>query len=413
MAYYVSGKTTNKTKKKRWSLTTKLADGGRDPFAHAGFVNIPCYRGSTIQFADLDTLDGKKPVSVRYGLQTTPLLDALKEMLTALEGGEGELAKGCVLVSSGLEAVTLPMLALLDAGDHLLVTDGAYTPTHNFVERMLPRFGISHERYDPTDLPRLEEMIKANKRSKMIWAESPSSQTFEMTDLPALSQIAKRHGLISVADNSWGGGIAMRPLELGIDISVQSATKYVSGHSDTLMGFCVANSKELVDKMEDARSLIGIYNASEDASMCLRGLRTLNLRYHEHGRAGLTVCDFLAQQPEVRKILHPAHPSHPQHKIWQRDCHTTCGLFSILIEKKSRAALASFIDGLELFGLGYSWGGYKSLLDISLPQGFGRRCLADVPEDCWLIRFHIGLENCQDLINDLRAGFERYRAAKS
>lgn len=411
MAYNVDIKAPASTKKKQWRLATEMADSGRAPFTHAGFVNIPSYRGSTIQFADLATLDGEKPVSTRYGLQTTPLLDALREVLTTLEGGEQQLAKGCVLVSSGLEAVTLPMLALLNSGDHLLVTDGAYTPTHKFVERMLPRFGITSERYDPTDLGKLEKLVEGNERCKMIWSESPSSQTFEMTDLPGLAKIAKKHGVLTAADNSWGGGIAMRPLELGIDISVQSATKYVCGHSDSMMGFCVANSDELVNKMEDARALIGIYNAAEDVSMSLRGLRTLALRYQAHGAAGLTICDFLAQQPEVRTILHPAHPSHPQHAIWQRDCHGTCGLFSVLIEKKSRAALASFIDGLQLFGLGYSWGGYKSLLDISLPQGFGRKCLADVPHDRWLIRFHIGLEDCQDLIEDLRAGFARYRQA--
>ena len=396
---------------KSWGLATKLADLGRDPWNHAGYVNMPIYRGSTILFPDLATLDGKKPAPLRYGLHSSPQHEALKETLTELEGGTG-----CVLVSSGLEAVTLPLLALLQQGERILITDGAYEPTLDFAENFLPKLGIKAQRYDPTDLAALEKILATQRDCKVILIESPSSHTFELTDIPALVACAKKHDIVTIADNSWGAGIALRPLDLGVDIVVQSGTKYVCGHSDALMGFCVAKEESFLQKLSQARAFLGLYNAPDDVALCLRGVRSLPVRYEAHRTAALRVCDFLQEQPEVSAILHPALASHPQHALWQRDCAGSCGLFSFLMEKRgeggsARDLLARFTDELRLFGMGYSWGGYKSLILPAEVRGLGRQFLPDVPNDQWLLRVHVGLEDTADLVRDLDDAFRRYRAA--
>ena len=394
-----------------WGLATKLAELGRDPWGHAGYVNMPTYRGSTILFPDLATLDGRKPAPLRYGLHSSPLHEAMKQTLCELEGGAG-----CILVSSGLEAVTLPLLALLQQGDRLLVTDGAYDPTLDFAEHFLPRLGIQTQRYDPTDTAALQKILETHSDCKALLIESPSSQTFELTDIPAVVALAKKHDVTTIADNSWGAGIAIRPLEMGVDIVVQSGTKYVCGHSDTLMGFCVANDEKILRQLGQARAFIGIYNAPDEIALCLRGVRSLPVRYEAHRTAALRVCDFLQEQREVSEILHPALASHPQRALWQRDYASSCGLFSFMMEKKgegkeAREILARFTDELRLFGMGYSWGGFKSLILPAEVQGLNRQLLPDVPNDRWLLRVHVGLEDTADLVQDLDDAFRRYRSA--
>ena len=393
------------------NLATKLTHLGRDAASHAGFVNIPTYHGSTILFPDLATLDGKKPVLARYGRHTSPLVEALKQTLIELEGGTG-----CVLTSAGLEAVTLPMLALLRQGDRVLVSDGAYAPTLAFAESYLPKFGIKAQRYDPTDNAALQKILETNGDCKALFIESPSTHTFELTDIPALVALAKKHDVTTIADNTWGAGIAMRPLEMGVDIVVQSGTKYVCGHSDAMLGFCVAKEEAFVQKLEATRSFLGIYNAPDDVALCLRGVRSLPVRYEAHRTAALRVCDFLQEQAEVSHILHPALTTHPQHALWQRDCTGSCGLFSFLMKRKgegeqARDLLARFTDGLRFFGMGYSWGGFESLILPAVTKGLGRQCLPDIPSDQWLLRVHVGLEDTADLVRDLDDAFRRYRAA--
>ena len=396
-----------------WGLATKLAHLGRDSARYAGFVNMPIYRGSTILFPDLATLDGRKPAPLRYGLHSSPQHEALKQTLCELEGGTG-----CVLVSSGLEAVTVPMLALLRQGDRILITDGAYEPTLDFAENFLSKLGIKAQRYDPTDNAGLQKILETNSDCKAILIESPSSHTFELTDIPALVAIAKKHDVVTIADNTWGAGIAIRPLDMGVDVVVQSGTKYVCGHSDAMLGFCVAKEEVLVQQLAQARAFLGIYNAPDEIALCLRGMRSLPVRYEAHRLAALRICDFLQEQPEVSEILHPALASHPQHALWQRDCAGSCGLFSFLMKKKdngkgdqARDLLAHFTDELQFFGMGYSWGGYESLILPAEVRGLGRKLLPDIPNDQWLLRVHVGLEDTADLVRDLDDAFRRYRAA--
>lgn len=373
---------------------------GRDPFEQHGFVNTPVYRGSTVLFPTLDKLTAYDQ-RYTYGRNTTPTTDALCEGIREIEGGVYT-----VLATSGLHAVTTAILSFVEAGDDILMTDSVYYPTRRFCDQILPRMGVRTIYYDPLAGAGIGELI--TKKTRLIFTESPGSQTFEMQDIPAIVAAAQARGVLVLLDNTWATPLFFRAFEHGVDVSIQSGTKYIVGHADAMLGSITANEKTAAQLK---RTSIALGNAvgSEEAFLGLRGLRTLDVRLERHQRSGLDMAQWLRDRPEVAEVLHPGLPGAPGHDIWKRDFRGASGLFSVILNPVSKPALAQFLDHLTYFGMGFSWGGYESLV---------------VPFDCtsyrtathWeavgpALRFHIGLEDVDDLKSDLAAGFERMKAA--
>lgn len=380
---------------------TRLVLAGRDPADSYGFVNPPIVRGSTVVYPSMDDFMVRK-ARYSYGTQGNPTIDALLAALNTMEGGAGT-----VVCPSGLLACTLPMLAVLSSGDHLLVTDSVYRPTRMFCDRMLSRMGVEVTYYDPIIGAGIAELFKPNTRA--VWTEAPGSQTFEMQDIPAIVEAAHARDVLVLMDNTWATPLFFDSHKFGVDLSIQAGTKYYAGHSDVLIGTVSARTPALYKRLREAWETLGVIIAPEDAFLTLRGIRTVHIRLKEQMPAGIEMANWLAARPEVARVLHPALPSDPGHAIWKRDFTGASSLFAIELNPVPTKAVAAMLDGLSLFGMGASWGGYESLV---LPFDCTAYRTATKPGYKGpTIRLHIGLEDLEDLKEDLDAGFARLRTA--
>ena len=385
---------------REYAVETELVLAGRDPLRFDGFVNTPIVRGSTVlsaTVADLEQHTGR----YTYGRRGNPTLEGLEVALTRIEGGAG-----VVLTPSGLSAVSVALLAVMQAGDHLLMVDTAYQPTRRVCNEVLRRYGIETTYYDPLIGAGIAELIRPNTRA--IFMESPGSQSFEIQDVPAIVAVAGAKSVLTLMDNTWATPLFFRPHDFGVDIAIQAGTKYLGGHADLNIGTISANARAW-PRVKMAHGDMGITIAPEDAFLGARGLRTLAVRLARHQESAFTVAHWLSERPEVLRVLHPGLPDHPGHSIWKRDFKGASGLFSFILNPTPKAAVDAMLDGLELFGLGYSWGGFESL---AIPFD----CSTDRSATQWqpggpAVRLHIGLEDPGDLIADLERGFDRLRAA--
>lgn len=373
---------------------TQLVHLGRDPKRFDGFVNTPVVRGSTVLSATYDDLIHHRG-RYSYGRRGNPTTEGLETALKAIEGGDG-----VVLTPSGLSAVSIGLLSVLGAGDHLLMVDTAYRPTRSVCDTVLKRMGVETTYYDPLIGGGIAELIRENTRA--IFLESPGSQSFEMQDVPAITAVARARGITTLIDNTWATPLFFKPHAFGVDISIQAGTKYIGGHADLNLGTISAIGPAW-KKVIATHGTLGITISPDDAALGARGLRTLAVRLAHHQRAGLDMAQWLQGRPEVSRVLHPALPSDPGHAIWRRDFSGASGLFSLILKPVPEHAVAAFFDALHLFGMGYSWGGYESLA---------------IPFDCaeyrtattWsvegpAVRLHIGLDDVADLKADLERGF--------
>lgn len=382
---------------------TRLAHTGRAGKEHHGAVNPPIYHASTFLYENYAAITGKQN-DYTYGRRGTPTTRALEEAMSALE-----VAHDTVLVPSGLSACTLSILSFVKTGDHVLISDSAYEPTKYFCDTFLARMGVELTAFDPRDVSALESLIKPT--TSVIFMESPGSISFEISDVPAIVALAKAHNIITIMDNTWATPLFFKPLELGVDVSVQAATKYIVGHADALLGY-ISATKQAFSRIKEAHGALGLCAGPDDVRMGLRGLRTLSVRLQQHMQSALNIAQWLEQQQEVKRVIHPGLPSHPDHALWQRDFTGASGLFSIILHPYSETALANMLDKLTLFAMGFSWGGFESLI---VP--YGKLPRQAVPLDQWeegdhLCRLHIGLEDIEDLKKDLRDGLDRLSATK-
>jgi cystathionine beta-lyase len=379
---------------------TKLVTGGRRKEWRGKLVNAPVDRGSTILFDDVAELRASAPGLGKYyyGLHGWPTQWSLAEALTGLEPE----AAGTALAETGLAAVTAALTAVLETGDELLMVDSVYGPTRRFCDVVLKRFGITTRYYDPlASVEELEAMLAGNSRA--IFLESPGSLTFEVQDVPGICAMARRRGIVSLLDNTWATPLLFPAISHGVDISIQALSKYVGGHSDLLLGSITANA-EYYERVQRAVWDFGHAAAPDDAWLTARGLRTLAVRLKRHEESALKVASWLAEQPKVARLLHPAFESCPGHRYWTRDFKGSAGLFSLVLNGGDPAARDRLIDSLELFGIGYSWGGFESLATPAEPAR-----TASKPD--WggpLVRLQIGLEDPDDLIADLAAALDAY-----
>ena len=379
---------------------TKLVYAGRDPSEQFGFVNTPIYRGSTVLAPTMEELLNRSNRFV-YGTLGTPTSEALEKAWSAISGAEGT-----VCVPSGLAAVTVAILSCVKAGDHLLITDSVYRPTREFAEGFLKRYGVEVSYFDPMIGEEIEKLIQPNTTA--IFTEAPGSQTFEIQDIPALARIAKKHGATLLMDNTWATPFFFPPHEMGVDLAIEAGTKYLSGHSDLLLGMVSANERSW-QALRSTYLQLGLCAGPEDMFLALRGMRSMLLRLKEQEKAALDVAHWLKARPEVEKVLHPAFADCPGHEIWKRDFKGSSGLFSIVLKPASQKAVAAMLDDLLLFGMGYSWGGYESLIIPFDPKPY--RSATQWNEKGPALRIQIGLEDVEDLKRDLDAGFARLRAA--
>ncbi|WP_093316035.1 cystathionine beta-lyase [Sphingomonas jatrophae] len=385
---------------------TRLVTAGRRKAWTQGIVNPPVWRASTVLFdsvADLRAASAAPDDNLYYGRRGTPTQWALADALTTLEPG----GAGTMLYPSGVAAVAGAMLSVLSPGDELLMVDSAYEPTRAFCRTVLKPMGITTRFYDPLIGAGIAELIGPNTRA--LFLESPGSLTFEVQDVPALCAAAKARGLVTLLDNTWATPLLFPAIAHGVDLSILACTKYVVGHSDTMLGSVTANAACFPRLRQVAQSL-GQYVSPDDAFLALRGLRTMGVRLRQHEAGGLAVASWLAEQPEVAAVLHPALPGCPGHDLWRRDFAGASGLFAFVLDGGSDAARTALIDGLRHFGIGFSWGGYESLaLPIDpTPIRSATRWTAAGPA----VRLHIGLEDPADLIDDLAEGLARFRKAR-
>lgn len=382
------------------NLDTRLQHTGLadfDPITGSAPVALPSMRTSTVRFRDLDALDraiaarGAGQRSVVYGRGGMDTHEALEQVFCDLEG-----AQRAFLAPSGMAAITLALLATLSTGDHVLVADCAYAPVRTLDKSLLQRLGVQVT-YCHGQVDQLAAHMQENTR--VLYVESPGSLLFEMLDIPALSVFAKQHNVLLATDNTWGSGYIYRPLDLGADISVVAGTKYVGGHSDLMLGAVMVNDNELAQRIHQAHYAMGFSVSADDAWLALRGVRTLPIRMRQSAENAMKVCEFLESRPEVVRIFHPAWPSDPGHALWQRDCSGSNGMLAIQLNTDMSGA-RDFVHALTLFGIGFSWGGFESLVQL-----VDQALLA--PHAYWqggdqaVVRLHIGLESPPDLIADL------------
>lgn len=391
---------TSKHAKSDTRPATTVVHHGRDPFEYHGFVNPPVYRGSTVLYKTFAALNSREQ-PYTYGRRATPTTRALEDAITELAGGATT-----ILTSSGLGAVSTALLAFVSAGDHILITDSAYQPGRAFADRMLKRLGVETTYYDPHVGAGVADLFRDNTR--LVLVESPGSQTFEMQDIPAIAKAAHARDLWVLADNTWASPLYCKPLALGADVSIEAATKYIVGHADAMLGAVTGNARA-ARHLVSVKEALGTCPGSEETYLALRGLRTLDVRLERHQRSALAVAQWLEARPEVAKVLYPALKSHPGHALWQRDFSGATGLFTAVLNPVDDTALAAFLDGLKFFGMGYSWGGYESLVIPFDPTSY--RTAIRWTEPGPALRFHIGLEAVEDLLSDLDAGFARLAAS--
>jgi cystathionine beta-lyase len=390
---------------------TKLVHLGRNPEKHAGTVNAPLYQTSTIVFPTLEAYreaEGGVPFYEEskkgstsdhsYGLAGTPTVFQLQETLAKLEGGEA-----CVILPSGLSAIVITLLSYLEPGDHLLVPDTVYGPTRRFCNKELKRLGIGTTYYDPLIGAGISELIEEN--TKLVFTESPGSLTFEVQDIPAISKAAHEKGALVVIDNSWATPLHFKPFKHGVDISIQAITKYISGHADLLLGAVITREKHFRPLKERLRHY-GIGVSPADCHIALKGLRTLRARLTQHEASAVKVAEWLKERKEVAKVIFPALEGDAGHALWKRDFTGACGLFTIILNKEyDEESLSNFINPLEYFSVGASWGGYESLILPFDPSAI--RTATRWEETGSAVRLHIGLEDPEDLIKDLEQGLKR------
>src|SRR6266852_3608026 len=393
----------NDDRPRNYRKDTLLTHVGRNPEANHGVVNPPVYHASTILSKDMAEWEGKRAAppftGVRYGLHGTPGTFPLEELLARIEGGYRGM-----LMSSGLAAVTAPLQALLGVGDHCLMVDSAYGPARNFCEGILKKCGVETTYYDPLIGEGIAALMRSN--TKLVYCESPGSLTFEVQDVPAIAAVAHQHGARVLMDNTWATPYLFRAFEHGVDVSIHAATKYIGGHSDVMLGAVITNEESWLP-VRSAIADLGHCAGPADIFFGLRGMRTLSVRLERHERNALEVARWLQTRPEVSRVLYPALPEDPGHAIWKRDFLGASGLFGVVLKPASKAAVYAMIDALDLFGIGSSWGGFESLILPTSPER-GRTATRWAPEGPTL-RLHIGLEDPQDLIEDLERGFHQLR----
>jgi cystathionine beta-lyase len=386
---------------RHYKVATQLTSGGRDPFAHHGYVNTPVYHASTLLYPSAEDFIARRG-RYSYGRRGTPTSEALETALADLEGPNCETV---TLLPSGLAAISMALLSVVRAGDHVLVTDSVYSPTRKFCDTILPRYGVTTTYYDPVIGAGIEDLMRPNTTA--VFVESPGSLSLEIQDVPAIAAVAHAHKAAVLMDNTWATPIYFRALEKGVDLSIQSGTKYIGGHADVMLG-AVASVSATATRLRETVFEMGLCVGPDDINLGLRGLRTMGVRLAQHQVSGLKVAHWLQARPEILRVLHPALESHPGHGIWQRDFTGACGLFSVIFRPAPAEAVHAFLNKLTLFGIGASWGGYESLA---------------IPFDCapirtattWApggpaVRFHIGLEDVSDLLADLEAGFAAFAA---
>ena len=383
---------------------TLLTHLGRHPDQHHGAVNPPVYHASTILSSNMAEWEAKRDPAkrfdvVRYGLLGTPTTFALEEALAAIEGGYRAM-----LMSSGLAAITAPLEACLKCGDHMLMVDSVYGPARTFCEKVLTRYGIATTYYDPLIGEGIAQLMRPN--TKVVYVELPGSLTFEVQDVPAIAAVAHDGGAKVLMDNTWASPYLFPSFAHGVDVSIHAATKYIVGHSDVMLGAVITN-EEMYVPVRTMTANLGHCAGPDDAYFALRGLRTLSVRLERHQKNALAVARFLQTRAEVSRVLYPALPEDPGHALWQRDFLGASGLFGIVLKPASKAAVYALIDALDLFGIGSSWGGFESLILPTNPGRTATRWAAEGPT----LRLHIGLEDPDDLIEDLDRGFHALRAA--
>ncbi|WP_454442478.1 cystathionine beta-lyase [Vibrio bathopelagicus] len=389
------------------SKTTKLITAGRDKKWTNGVVNPPVQRASTVVF---NTVEEKRKATVNranktlfYGRRGTTTHFAFQDAMVEVEGGAG-----CALYPCGTAAISNAILSFVETGDHILMVDTCYEPTRDFCDTIMKKMGVETTYYEPTIGEGIQDLIKPN--TKVLFTESPGSVTMEVQDVPTLARIAHEHDIIVMLDNTWAAGVNFSPFDFGVDISIQAATKYIVGHSDVMLGTAVANEK-CWDQLREQSYLMGQCVSPDDAYLGLRGIRTLDVRLRQHAESSLKVAKWLETRPEVDHVRHPALESCPGHEFFKRDFTGGNGLFSFVLKNSNPQATTALLNGMTHFSMGYSWGGFESLILANEPSSFNSlRTVANPNFEGTLIRVHIGLEDVDDLIADLEAGLERYNA---
>ena len=382
---------------------TKIAHKGRDPESNHGIINPPVYHASTIAWGSVAEMKRRRaqrwePGVYTYGRHGTPTHDALEEAFAAVSGGYRSVA-----VSSGLAAINAAMLAFLEQGDHVLMVDSVYGPARNFCDNVVGRFGVETTYYDPAIGAGIGNLIRDNTR--IVYVEAPGSLTFEMQDIPAIAEEAHRAGCVVIMDDTWSSGVYFKPFEHGVDVSALAATKYVVGHSDVMMGL-ITTTEECWDRVRPSAAVLGANSGPDDVYLTLRGLRTIKVRLARHQETGFILARWLEARPEVDRVLHPGLPGFPGHDLWKRDFTGASGLFSFVLKGGySEERINAMLDGMRFYAMGASWGGFESLIIPVDPSS--NRTATEWKGPGQLIRIHAGLEDPEDLIADLEAGFRR------
>lgn len=390
--------------KRPYRRNTTLVHAGRHPDENHGILNPPVYHASTITWPSVEHMHAVHAAPFdhwSYGRTGTPTTAAFEEAVAVLEGGHRAIA-----TPSGLSAIALSIGAFVSAGDHVLMTDTCYGPTRKFCDRVLKRFGVEVTYYDPLVGAGIADLIRDETR--IVYMESPGSGTFEVQDVPAIAAAARAAGAVSMIDNTWATPLLFRPIDHGVDISIHAATKYMVGHSDAMMGVAVCRTKEQFVAVKTHAQLNGNSAAPDDLYLAQRGLRTMAVRLKQHEENALVVARWLQGRPEVARVLFPALPDDPGHALWKRDFAGASGLFGVLLKPVPDAAVDALLNGLELFPMGASWGGYESLI-LPIDMKGLRSCRPWAVEGP-LLRLHVGLEDPDDLIEDLERGLDRLNA---
>lgn len=381
---------------------TKFVNAGRKSKFTRGVVNPAVERASTVVFDSVKEMKhataNKTKEVLYYGRRGTTTSFAFSDAMLEIEGGAG-----CALYPCGTAAITSAILSFVKSGDHILMVDTTYEPTRDFCQKILKNMGVETTYYDPLIGAGIEALIKEN--TAIIFLESPGSITMEVQDVPAIAKVAHQHNCIVMLDNTWGAGINFQPFDYGVDISIQAATKYIVGHSDVMLGTAVA-TEEYWPQLRENSYTLGQCTSPDDLYLALRGIRTLGVRMKQHQESALKVASWLQTRPEVETVLHPALESCPGNEFFERDFTGSNGLFSFVLNKGNQAGLTALLDGMKHFKMGYSWGGFESLI-LGISSGKSMRSATEWKYEHPLIRLHIGLEDVDDLIADLEQGFER------
>lgn len=381
---------------------TTMTRVGRDPQKFDGAVNVPVIHASTIVFPDAESLRANEhPAGSHYGRAGTSTTRAVEDAVAALEGGERSVS-----FPSGAAAVAGALSCYLSSGDHILVADNVYGPTRRFCNQVLSRTGVQFDFFDPALGPGIRALFRPN--TKAVYMESPGSETFEVCDVPGMCAAARERNILTMFDNTWSGGMYFKPFDHGVDIAIHAGTKYIGGHADIMLGF-VTTTNALYPQLKQNAGNFGYCAGPEVCYLGLRGLRTLGVRLPRHYETGLRLAEWLAQQKEVSEVRHPALPSCPGHEFWKRDFTGASGLFGVVLKRYSQQAVNAMLDGMELYSMGYSWGGYESLMIPTAENG--NRTASRWPDSGPTIRIHAGLENFEDLRDDLSAGLRRLSGA--